>query len=79
MTIWLAKYQPKLTRWYNKDVKRKQFSAGDLVLWKVVGNTRDTSVGKLASTWEGSYRITTIVGVRAYYLEDLDARPLPQP
>ena len=37
-TIKLAKYQQKLARQYNWDVKRREFSAGDLVLRKVVGN-----------------------------------------
>ena len=40
---------------------------------------RDVAVGKLAQTWEGPYRITAIAGVGAYYLEDLDERPLPRP
>ena len=39
---------------------------------------RDTNVGKLAPTWEGPYRVTFIAGVGAYYLEDLDERPLPR-
>ena len=49
-TIRLAEYQQKLARRYNRDVKRRQFSAGDLVLQKAVGNTRDVNVGKLAPT-----------------------------
>ena len=39
---------------------------------------RDASARKLPLTWEGLYRITAIIGARAYYLEDLDAKPLPQ-
>ena len=39
---------------------------------------RDTNAGKLALTWEGPYRVTSIAGAGAYYLEDLDERPLPQ-
>ena len=60
-------------------VKTKEFSTGDLVLQKAVGNMRDTNVGKLAPTWEGPYRVTSIASAGAYYLEDLDERPLPQP
>ena len=77
-TIRLAKYQQKLARRYNHDVRTKGFSAGDLVLRKAMGNMRDTNVEKLAQTWEGPYRVTTIAGARAYYLEDLDERPLPR-
>ena len=58
---------------------RSEFGAGDLVLRKVVGNMRDSNARKLALTWEGPYRVTSITGARAYYLEDLDERPLPRP
>ena len=57
----------------------REFNAGDLVLRKEVGNMWDTNAKKLAPTWEGSYRVTTIMGARAYYLEDLNERPLPGP
>ena len=78
-TIQLVEYQQRLARCYNRYVKTREFGAGDLVLWKAVGNMRDTNAGKLAPTWEGPYRITTIARAGAYYLEDLDERPLPQP
>ena len=41
--------------------------------------TRDINAGKLALTWEGPYRVTAIAGAGAYYMEDLDKRPLPRP
>ncbi|XP_075640335.1 uncharacterized protein LOC142612096 [Castanea sativa] len=47
-TIRLAEYQQKLARRYNRNVRKREFAAGDLVLRKVVGNTRDINVGKLA-------------------------------
>ena len=49
-TIQLAEYQQKLARRYNRDVKTREFNAGDLVLRKVVGNMRDTNARKLAPT-----------------------------
>ena len=78
MTIRLAEYQQKLTWHYNRDVKARGFSVGDLVLWKAIRNMRDMNAGKLAPTWERSYRVIAIAS-RAYYLEDLDERPLPRP
>ena len=48
VTIQLAKYQQKLARRYNRDVRKREFGAGDLVLQKVVGNTWDVIAGKLA-------------------------------
>jgi len=52
---------------------------GDLVLRKAMGNMKDWNVGKLAPNWEGAYQVTIVVGTGAYYLEDIDERPLPQP
>ena len=78
-TIRLAEYQQKLARRYNKDMKKREFGARDLVIWKAVGNARDVGVGKLASNWEGLYRVTTIAEVGAYCLEDMEERSLPWP
>ena len=44
--IQLAKYQQKLSRCYNRNVKTREFSAEDLVLRKAVGNIRDTNAEK---------------------------------
>jgi len=38
-TIQLAEYQQRLARRYNRDVRKREFGAGDLVLWKVIRNT----------------------------------------
>ena len=40
---------------------------------------RDTNAGKLAQAWEGPYRVTAITSAEAFYLEDLNERPLPRP
>ena len=45
-TIRLANYQQKLARQYNRDIRRREFNARDLVLWKAMGNTRDVNVRK---------------------------------
>ena len=60
-------------------MKRREFSAGDLVLRKAVGNARDINDRKLTPNWEGLYRVTAITGVGVYYLEDMDERPFPRP
>ena len=78
-TIWLTEYQQNLARRYNRDVKTREFSAGNLVLRRAIGNMRDTNAGKLAPTWEGPYRVIAITGARVYYLECLNERPLPRP
>ena len=76
-TIRLAEYQQKLAQRYDQGVRVREFSAGDLVLRKAVVSMRDTNARMLAQTWEGQYRVTTIVGVGAYYLEDLNEVLLP--
>ena len=48
------------------------------MLRKSVGNMRDTNAEKLAKALEGPYRVTAIASTRAYYLEDLNERSLPQ-
>ena len=60
-------------------MKCREFIPRDLVLRKVTRNTRDTTWGKLGPTWEGLYRVTSIVGIGAYQLEDLDERPVARP
>ena len=51
----------------------------DLILQKAVGSIKYQNVGKLAPNWEGPHQVTATTGVRAYYLEDLEERPLPRP
>ena len=40
---------------------------------------KDQNVEKLAPNWEGPYRVTTVAGTGAYYLKNMEERPLPQP
>lgn len=48
--VWLANYQQKISRGYNKGVKSGEFILRDLVLRKVLGNTQDPTMGKLGPT-----------------------------
>lgn len=43
-----------------------------------MGNVQDVNAGKLAPNWEGPYRVIAIAEAGAYYLEDMEERPLPQ-
>ena len=60
-------------------MKLRPLAQGDLVLRKVFGNTRNLTWGKLGPNWEGPYRITSVAGICAYYLEDLDEKAVPRP
>ena len=77
--IHLAYYHQKLKQGYDVNVKLRPLAPGDLVLRKVVGATKDPSWGKLRPNWEGPFRITSIAGIDAYYLEDLDEKAVPHP
>ena len=59
-------------------VKVRTFILGDLVLRKVVGSIRNPSWGKLGPNWEGLYRVTSVAGVGAYRLKDLDGLVVPR-
>ena len=77
--IHLAYYHQKLKQGYNANVKLRSLAPRDLVLRKVVGAAKDPSWGKLGPNWEGPFRITSVAGICAYYLEDLDEKAVPRP
>ena len=77
--IHLAYYHQKLKQGYDANMKLRPLAPGDLVLRKVVGAAKDPSWGKLKPNWEGPFRITSVAGISAYYLEDLDEKAVPHP
>ena len=77
--VQLAYYQQKLKQGYDANVKLRPLTLGGLVLRKVVGMAKNPAWGKLGPNWEGPYRITSKVGIGAYFLEDLDEHIVPRP
>ena len=77
--VQLAYYQHKLKQDYDTNVKLRPLAVGDLVLRKVLGTTKNPAWGKLGLNWEGPYQITLVVGIGAYYLEDLDEKTILHP
>ena len=77
--VQLAHYQRKLKRGYDANVRLRLLTPGDLVLRKVVGTAKNSTWGKLGPNWEGPYRITSNVGIGAYFLENLDELVEPRP
>ena len=77
--IQLAYYQYKLKQSYNANVRLKPLAPRDLVLRKVLGAVKNPAWGKLGPNWEGSYRITLVAGIGAYFLEYLDEHVIPRP
>ena len=60
-------------------MKLRPLALGDLVLRKVVGAAKNPSWGKLGPNWEGPFWITSVAGIGAYYLENLDEKDVPRP
>ena len=77
--VQLAYYQHKLKQSYNTNVKLRSLVSSDLVLRKVIGTAKNLVWGKLGPNWEGLYRITSMAGIGAYFLEDLDEHVIPRP
>ena len=77
--VQLAYYQHKLKQGYDAKVKLRPLEPDDLVLRKVLGTAKNPTWGKLEPNWEGPYCITSVAGIGAYLLEDLDERVIPRP
>ena len=75
----MAYYHQKLRQGYDANVKLRLLGPGDLVMRKILGSAKNPSWGNLGPNWEGPYRITSVVGIGAYYLEDLDEKTVPRP
>ena len=69
--VQLAYYQHKLKQGYDANVKLRPL--------EVLGTANNPTWGKLGPNWEGPYRITSVVGIGAYFLEDLDEHVIPCP
>lgn len=67
-----AAYQQRVARYYNARVKPKVFQVSDLVLRKVLPNTKDSRQGTLGPSREGPYVVTAIVHPGTYRLEDMN-------
>ena len=79
MMVQLTYYQHKLKQGYDSNVKLRPLAVRDLVLRKVLGTTKNPNWEKLGPNWEGPYRITSVVRIGAYYLEDLDETAVLHP
>ena len=78
VAVRLADDQQKLAQGYNKKVRPQGFVAGDLILWKALGSMKDQNASKLVPNWEGPYGVTATARAKAFYLEDMEERPLPR-
>ena len=77
--VQLVYYQHKLKQGYDSNVRLRSLEPGDLVLRKVLGTAKNLAWGKLRLNWEMPYRITSVAGICAYYLEDLNKNVILRP
>jgi hypothetical protein len=71
--ISIEENKKRIARWYDKKVKVKEFSQGDLA-WKLILpiGSKYPKFGKWSPTWEGPYRINRCASDNAYILETLE-------
>ncbi|XP_074323553.1 uncharacterized protein LOC141660466 [Apium graveolens] len=74
----LVAYQQRATTYYNKKLKEKLLKVGDLILWKVMPNTKNPQRGVFGANWEGPYIIKAILWKGIYHLEDLEGKLVPR-
>ena len=79
VTVRLASYQQRIKRKHDKNINHRVFRIGDLVLRKVMANTKRLNEGKLSPNWEGPYKVVSLAGAGSYRLEDLEGKPIPRP
>ncbi|XP_058192104.1 uncharacterized protein LOC131309498 [Rhododendron vialii] len=67
-----AMLKRRVARSYDKRVRKKSFSEGDLV-WKAVFplGEKNSRYGKWSPTWEGPYQIAQVLRGNVYLLMDL--------
>ena len=75
----VAAYQQLVAKYFNSRVKYRHFRIGDLVLRKVMNNTKELGAGLLRPNWEGPYKVIDILHPGTYQLEDMNGRSLPHP
>ncbi|XP_049414739.1 uncharacterized protein LOC125877507 [Solanum stenotomum] len=66
-------YQNRLIKAFNKKVKPRQFTPGQLVLKKIFPQQREAK-GKFAPNWQGSYMVRRVLSGGALILEEMDDR-----
>lgn len=59
--IRIQNYQQLIARYYDKKVPERTFTEGDLVLQKVLENTKEENAEKLRANREGPYQVMKII------------------
>nr|XP_009765517.1 PREDICTED: uncharacterized protein LOC104217060 [Nicotiana sylvestris] len=75
--IQMAAQKQRIKRYYNRRTNLRYFKVGDLVLRKIILNTRDPNEGKPGPNWEGPYHDLRILGKGSYKLRTMEGEQLP--
>jgi len=77
--ISIEENKKRVAKWYDKKIKAKEFTDGDLV-WKLILpiGTKSSKFGKWSPNWEGPYRINRSAPGNAYILETLEGVEFPR-
>src|SRR5207245_10079458 len=67
----MATYKQKTSAFFEKKVKPRQYSEGNLIL-RATEVSDHTNQGKLSANWEGPYKIVCVLRPGSYRLEHLD-------
>ncbi|XP_070032997.1 uncharacterized protein [Nicotiana tomentosiformis] len=64
-------FQSRMARYFNKKVRSKQFTSGQLVLKRIFPH-QDETKGKFAPNWQGPYMVHRVLTGGALILEEMD-------
>jgi hypothetical protein len=69
----------RLSRAYNKKIKKKSFQVGDL-FWKMILpiGSKSNKFGKWSPNWEGPYRIEEVIPKNSYMVQSIQGTSLPR-
>lgn len=70
-------YQQKAVQYYNQKVRERSLKVGNLALRKLEVSGNRATVGKLAPTLEGPFKIAKVIRPGVYRIENLQGNPEP--
>ncbi|KAI0515910.1 hypothetical protein KFK09_008580 [Dendrobium nobile] len=74
----VAAYHQRVARHYNRRMKPRRISIGDLVLRNIEAAGKGLQGNKLSPLWEGSYLVAAMVKPGTFKLKDAEGKMLPQ-
>ena len=73
-TLRIASYERRFVRYFNSKAKERRFKEDNLVLRKVLPNTKEVNARVLGPNWESPYVIAEVLWPGTYRLKRLDGK-----